>query len=104
MARVFKNSDPFVGQLDVVATLAGDAIKASIAELRQRDRLTIALRAALREGVSVEELSAASGLPPREVRRRVAAALFIEDDLDELSAFVIISRIACGGSIRSHHG
>lgn len=85
MARVFKNSDPFVGQLDVVATLAGDAIKASIAELRQRDRLTIALRAALREGVSVEELSAASGLPPREVRRRVAAALFIEDDLDELS-------------------
>lgn len=85
MSRVFKNSDPFPGQLDVVATIAGDAIKASIAELRHRDRLTIALRAALRAGASIDELSDASGLTPREIRRRVDAALLIENDLDELA-------------------
>lgn len=85
MTRVFKNSDPFVGQLDVVATIAGDAIKASITELRQRDRLTIALRAALRAGATIDDLSAASGLTPSEIRRRVDAALLIEDDLDELA-------------------
>jgi hypothetical protein len=85
MSRVFKNSDPFTGQLDVVATIAGDAIKASIAELRHRDRLTIALRAALRLGASIDDVSAASGLTPSEVRRRVESALLIEDDLDEMA-------------------
>jgi hypothetical protein len=85
MTRVFKDNSPFDGQLDVVATLAGDAIEASIAELRQRDRLTIALRAALRAGVSADELSAASGLTPDEIRRRAASTLFVEDDLDDLA-------------------
>lgn len=85
MTRVIKDTGPFVGQLDIVTTLAGDAIEASIAELRQRDRLTIGLRAALRAGVSIDELSAASGLAPSEIRRRVESALLIEDDLDDLA-------------------
>ena len=85
MTRVFKDNSPFIGQLDVVATLAGSAIEASIAELRQRDKLTIALRSALRAGVDMDSLSNASGLTPAEIRRRVSAALFVEDDLDELA-------------------
>jgi len=84
MSRVFSTNMPFDGQLDVVATLAGDAISASIAELRQRDKLTVALRTALRHGATLDELSAASGLTPSEIRRRVDAALLIDDDLDDL--------------------
>ena len=85
MSRVFENNRPFTGQLDVVATLAGDAIEASIAELRRRDRLTIGLRAALRAGTPIDALSEASGLTPSEIRRRTESALLIENDLDELS-------------------
>ena len=85
MTRVIKNSSPLDGRLDVVATLAGDQIKASIAELRQRDKLTIGLREALRAGVPIDELSNVSGLPVAEIRRRTEARLVIEDDLDELA-------------------
>jgi hypothetical protein len=85
MTRVFTDKTPFDGELDVVATLAGEAIKASIVELRQRDRLTIGLRSALRAGVSIDELSEACGLTPAEIRKRVDADLIIEDDLDELA-------------------
>jgi hypothetical protein len=84
-ARVFKDSSPFEGQLNVVATLAGDVIQASISELRQRDKLTIALRSALRMGVSIDELSDSSGLTVAEIRRRIASELMIEDDTDELA-------------------
>jgi hypothetical protein len=77
-------SNPFEGQLDVVATLGRRAIEASVAELRKQDELTIALRDAVKQGVSLDDLSEACGLRPEEIRRRVERDLHVESDLDEM--------------------
>jgi hypothetical protein len=76
---------PFEGELDVVATLAEDAIDASLAELRRQDALTKALRAAMRQGARIDDLSAASGLSPAAIERRLVGPLNLEEDLDEIS-------------------
>jgi hypothetical protein len=80
----FKHS-PFEGSLDIVATLRDSAIQASLAELRERDRLTIALRQMLRQGVRIEDLSDASGLTVAEIRRRVDGELALTEDIDALA-------------------
>ena len=61
---------PFEAQLEVVATLAESAFEASIEELRKQDELIVAMRGMLKNGVSIDEISAATGLPPQEIRRR----------------------------------
>lgn len=71
----------FDGELEVVATLAGNAIDASIRELRKQDELTVALRSAMRSGVNINELSNASGLSPKEIRRRVSGELNFGEDI-----------------------
>ena len=77
---------PFEGQLEVVATVADRAFRASVEELRKQDELTIALRAMLREGISVDELSEATGLTPQEIRRRTEGNLMLlDEDVDELA-------------------
>lgn len=76
---------PFEGQLDVVATLTGDMLSASLDELRKEDELTVALRSFLRDGVSIDDLSAASGLLPSEIRRRCEGELHLGEDLETLA-------------------
>lgn len=82
--RRFSNS-PFEGQLDVVATLADDAYTATLSEIRKRDDLTRALRAALKEGVDISALSEACNLPPEEIRRRCNTPLTFDEDVEELA-------------------
>lgn len=74
----------FEAHLDVVATLAENAISASLVELRKHDELTVGLRAALKQGANIDDLSAASGLTPEAIRKRAEGALVLSDDLDEL--------------------
>ena len=77
--------DSYTPTLEVVAQISAGSIRASIAELRERDRLTVALRSALRAGVSIDELSAASGLAPQDIRRRVEGELHLGEDLELLT-------------------
>jgi AraC-like DNA-binding protein len=77
--------DSYTPTLDIVAEISAGAIRASIAELREQDRLTVALRAALRAGISIDELSNESGLSPREIRRRCEGELFLGEDLETLA-------------------
>lgn len=74
--------------LEVVETLRDQSILASIEELRHRDRLTVALRASLRNGVPIESLSEASGLTCAEIRRRVDGHLSLGEDLDSLAGVI----------------
>lgn len=76
----FRNS-PFVGTLDVVATLRDRQIEASIDELRRHDELTLALRGALDNGVDISSLSDASGLTVEAIKDRVARDLHLGEDL-----------------------
>jgi len=80
----FFNS-PFETQLDIVATFRDREIQASLEELRRRDETTIALRTMLRNGVSIDELSDASGLTCAEIRRRVDRDLMLGEDMDALT-------------------
>lgn len=59
------------------------AIEASVAELASRDRLTIALRSALKNGADINELSAITGLTCADIRRRANGNLNVlsEDEL-----------------------
>lgn len=83
MARYKDN--PFSGELEVVATLSGMAIRASLNDLKAHDDLNLALRSMLRRGVSIDELSAESGLTPREIRARAKRELTFGEDIDALA-------------------
>jgi len=65
--------NPFEGYLEVISTLSGDAMRASLQELREQDRLTMGLRQAIRYGVSVDELSARTGLTPEAIPPKLTA-------------------------------
>lgn len=73
--------NPFSDQLEVVSTLRDRQIEASIRELKQSDELTIALRHSLRNGVSIDALSDASGLTPEAIRARIQRELHFGEDL-----------------------
>jgi hypothetical protein len=69
-----------------IAALSEWAIRSSIKELEDRDRLTIALRQALRYGADINDLSADSGIPVAEIRRRTRSPLnVLSDDLELLA-------------------
>lgn len=72
-------------RLEIVADIRDQAIRASIEELHKRDRLTIALRTALNNGVTIDSLSEASGLAPSQIRSRIESGLVIGDDLEMLA-------------------
>lgn len=84
--NAFKDSI-FDGELNVVATLAGDMIQASVNELRKRDELTVALRSALRMGTDINDLSAACGLTVSDIRSRTEGELCLGEDLETLAGF-----------------
>lgn len=71
--------------LHVVASIRDGVIQATIAELREQDRLTLALRSALKIGISIDDLSEASGLTPAEIRRRTERTVALDEDLDALT-------------------
>jgi hypothetical protein len=75
-------------ELDVIAALSERAIEASIHELSHRDRLTLALRSAIRSGVDINDLSALSGLTPEDIRNRCSRELHVLNDL-ELAAGMV---------------
>lgn len=73
------------GALDVVATLRDRQIEARVTELARDDDLTIALRQSLRNGVDINDLSDASGLPVDQIRKRVERELYLGEDLATLA-------------------
>ena len=79
------STNPFSGQLDVIATLRDEQIGASIVELRKRDELTMALRSSLKQGVDIDSLSEASGLTVAAIRERVGQDLLLGEDLASLA-------------------
>lgn len=78
-------TNPFEAELEIVATLRDRAIQASLSELKRQDELTIALRQAVRNGQSVDNLSEASGLTTDEIRARMDRDLFLGEDLEMLA-------------------
>jgi hypothetical protein len=77
----FSNS-PFEAQLEVVATLRDRAIKASVEQMRANDELIVGVRQAMKNGVSIDELSEASGLSPQAISRRLSE---IDESVAELA-------------------
>lgn len=75
----------FSGELDVVKSLSGRAIDASIAELKSQEELTKAIRAAVSLGVSIDEISAETGLTPEQIRSRLDRRLLFSEDIAVLS-------------------
>ena len=74
MRNPYSNS-PFEAQLDFVATTRDQAILASIANpLTSLDALFAVVKAALDAGVSIDDVSEASGLSPQAIRDRLNAS------------------------------
>lgn len=78
-------SRPAQGALDVLSSLSELTIQARIVELAHEDKLTLGIRQMFKAGVSVDDLSAATGLAPAEIRRRLKCELHLTEDLDELA-------------------
>jgi hypothetical protein len=75
--------------LAVISHLSHRAIVDSVRELASLDRLTLALRMALKYGADIDTLSAESGLTPAEIRHRVNRPLAVlDDELDALAGVV----------------
>jgi len=70
---------------DTITALSERAIRSSINELESRDRLTIALREALRNGMDINTLSADSGLTVADIRRRTERGLHVLSELELLA-------------------
>jgi hypothetical protein len=70
---------------EVLVELSRGVIRSSIETLRHEDRLTLALRQALREGADIDGLSDATGLTPAEIRRRVKRHLNVLSELELLA-------------------
>ena len=69
----------------VLAGLSEWAIRSSVETLRREDRLTLALREALQNGASVDDLSAATGLTPHTIRLRTRRNLNVLSELELLA-------------------
>jgi hypothetical protein len=67
------SDNPFEEQLELVATIAGRAIDASLAERQIQNELTEILRQAIANGIDINELSNATGLTPEGIQRRIEA-------------------------------
>jgi hypothetical protein len=79
------HTNPFDGQLDVVATLRDRQIESAIEDLKRQDDVTKALRSMLRSGVDINSLSEASGLTVEQIRERTSRELHFGDDLAQLA-------------------
>lgn len=67
--------NPFSEALEIVATLRDRQIEASLAEMRCEEDLTRALRELAENGIDLDSLSEASGLPVPQIRRRIGMAV-----------------------------
>jgi hypothetical protein len=70
---------------DTLAQLSEWAIRSSVETLKREDRLTIALREAMRNGADINDLSATTGLTTVEIRRRVKRELNVLSELESLA-------------------
>lgn len=70
---------------NVLTQLSEWAIRSSVETLKAEDRLTIALREALRSGATLDDLSAISGLTPMEIKRRANGHLNVLSELESLA-------------------
>ena len=82
--RIYRDID-FSGELAVVASISEEHFQMSLAELRVRDKLIRAFRAALDLGVSVSELSAETGFSPDAITRMAGWNLTFGEDLEALA-------------------
>jgi hypothetical protein len=62
--------------------------RVSIRDLQDQDRLTIALKTAIRNGADINSLSEASGLTPAEIVRRIDSELIVLSDLELIAGLV----------------
>lgn len=77
--------DAYTLGYSTIAALSQRVIHASIRELTEQDRLTIALRTAIRSGANINDLSEASGLTPAEIRLRMGRELNVISELEMLA-------------------
>lgn len=70
--------------LELITDLRDQAIKLSIAERGLQEEIDAKMRIMLNEGVSIDALSDASGIPPAQIRSRVGE-LAIDRDLSSIS-------------------
>ena len=70
----------------VLVRLSERAIESSIETLKREDRLTIALREALRSGANLDDLSAITGLTPATIRSRTRRNLNVLSELELLAS------------------
>lgn len=62
--------EPTLIDLEVVATLSSQVSEASIEMLQRQDKLDAELRRLIRQGISIDALSDATGLSPDSIRLR----------------------------------
>lgn len=70
--------------LQIIADQRDAEIRASILELREQDKMAVALRAAIKAGIRIEDLSEASGLSCDQIRRRLNSKVQLDGDLNQL--------------------
>lgn len=70
--------------IHTLTLLSQRAIEAAVESLRREDELTLGVRAMFRAGLDVNELSAATGLRPEDIRHRLECELFIDEDVQGL--------------------
>lgn len=73
---------------DVVATLAGRVIDTRINEQRAENDLNKGLQAMYNQGVSLDDLSASSGLTVAQVRKALERPTFQLDSVESLFGLV----------------
>lgn len=66
------------GEIEAERLVNGD-LSASQDAARERDKLTIGLRSALRAGIPIEELVASTGLTEMQIRQRLARPIVTDD-------------------------
>jgi hypothetical protein len=62
---------------DTLGVLSQRAIERDVEALRAHDDLTLAIREMFHAGLDVNELSAATGLHPEDIRHRLECELFV---------------------------
>jgi hypothetical protein len=73
------------GRLDVLRDQSRDLIEAEVAEMNVRGQMERAIRQSLQVGLSIDEISDATGLTPEEIRK--IGETRSEPTLDEMLGF-----------------
>ena len=63
------DTNPFDGELEAIATLRDRVVMASFTQATVESELKSAIRSGLQSGMSIDELSDASGMTPDQIRK-----------------------------------